>query len=992
MDISKIHIEGLLEMMEGALLCVDKDGIPVYWNRGTSEYALRYFGSEMKPNLPVYQFFSSELESYISHIITDEEGAGVFRFMDVVSLNEDEEFWIQFTLYPVPANKRVDYIWIQALDISEKKETIDRDARRERRFRRLVRHSSDIIAIVGTDDRILYISESLERILGYSINGMRDEKISYYVHPQDMDSYQAFMSSIRGSDNYYRAELQFRHAAGGYVYLELVGTDMTDDPSIEGLLINGRDVTNRKEMESVLERIYRQREMILEAAGDGIFGCNLNRVITFINPAGSRILSREESRIIGLRDLDVLIYQDEEGNRLSGEDDPVRYAMEAGERGRSWNLFFQVKEGVRFPVSCSVNPILEGDHVTGAVVTFRDITEERRTAEELMRTREMALEASRAKSEFLANMSHEIRTPLNSIIGFMELLYDTPLQERQKEYLDTSRDGAFHLLTIINDILDFSKIEQGRLELEEISFSLADEMENSLFLFTAMAAEKNIDYQFFIDPSLYVAVHGDSLRIKQVLINLISNAIKFTPEGGSVFVSMERTDQKRGSCQCRFHVFDTGIGMNEDEITRITGAFMQADSTITRKYGGTGLGLSIATVLLELMDSRLEVESVPGGGSLFSFSLSLGQEEEMPEGLKGGEKNVCLLLREGTLISGILRYMEILSIEGSIYLGDREILSADKEPDCIAVDYRLLEDGLIPGPLKRFQDKKRILLHDQSSVSVRGDWHEMMLLPLSMGKLLRLSGRNLLPGKHEIPDTSVEARYAGSVLMAEDNLTNQKLMKLMFAKFGLDVDMVSSGREALNAFDEKRYDLIFMDLHMPDGDGISTCIEIRKREGERGLDQVPVIALTAKALAGERERIYEAGMNEFLSKPVTLQRMEIVLNRFLMKTVSEGGINITLDKRAAMLGISPEDLKELTSECLEDLRKEMPRFIILIEKNDYSGIEELAHRLKGCCLTCGMDAIGEILQQMEDHAERKDESDLMKMYMRLDSAVAEKER
>lgn len=975
-------------MMEGALVCVDRGGMPVYWNRGASEYARRYFGNEMRSDITIFRILSSELESYINHIITEEDAVGVLRFMDVVSLKGDEEFWIQFTLYPVPVHESARNIWIQALDISERKETIDRDARRERRFRRLVRHSSDIIAIVSTDDRILYVSESLERILGYSINRMRDEKISAYIHPHDMESYQAFISSILGSDDYHRVELQFRHAAGGFVYLELVGTDMTRDPSIEGLLINGRDVTNRKEMEAILDRIYRQREMILEAAGDGIFGCNLNRVITFINPAGSRMLNRDEGQVIGLRDLDVLSYLDESGNRMKIQDDPVSYALDVGESGRNRHLFFQVKDGIRFPVSCSVNPIIEGEHVTGAVVTFRDITEERRTAEELMRTREIALQASRAKSEFLANMSHEIRTPLNSIIGFMELLYDTPLQNRQKEYLDTSRDGAFHLLTIINDILDFSKIEQGRVELEEVSFSLADEMENSLYLFTAMAADKNLDYQFFIDPSLYVMVRGDSLRIKQVLINLISNAIKFTPEGGSVFISIHRVDDGVDHCRCRFQVFDTGIGMKEDEIEKIQGAFMQADSTITRRYGGTGLGLSIATVLLELMGSQLEAESVHGGGSLFSFSLSLEQEEEPGDPLQAGERSICLLLREGTMISGILRYMEILSIKGSVYLGDREIILGEKEPDCIAVDYRLLEDGSLPAILKRFPGKERVLLHDRGSVPGPGEWQEMMMLPLTMGKLLDLSGRKVLPGKYQRTDKSKEVMYTGSVLMAEDNINNQKLMKLMLAGFGLEVEMVSSGREALEAFEKREYDCIFMDLHMPDGDGMSTCRIIREREKERGLDPVPVIALTAKALAGERDRIREVGMNEFLSKPVTKKRMESVLARFLTPVdVQKQDADVSLEDRADMLGVSPGELNELKEECLRDLREQIPVFRDLIGKEDYQGLEELAHRLKGSCLTYGMDDIGDILRQMEDCAVTKGDADFTTMFVQLDRAV-----
>lgn len=505
-----------------------------------------------------------------------------------------------------------------------------------------------------------------------------------------------------------------------------------------------------------------------------------------------------------------------------------------------------------------------------------------------------AEEENEAKSLFVANMSHEIRTPLNGIIGFTELLKSTPLNAEQKEYANIIDKSSQNLLNIINNILDLSRIESRKVEVEHITFESFDTFDETVANFGSSASEKEIDLNYFVDPTISPKLKSDPGKIKEILGNLISNAIKFTERGGEVDVEIRKLDtQPGGHCRIEFTVEDTGIGMTDEEREKIFQPFTQGSRRITRKYGGTGLGLTLVKEYIDLLGGKLEVESEKGRGSTFRFVLPLDEMQSDSPDLRGVFDNVKFCRMPAGLSNRLYSYLD----EYSQYFGMQfftvanttEMMQYLAERRCshLLGDYDSLPDAYRSN-LEKVDSDRLFLLARQGSFpqiqSLKLPKDHLLAKPLTYGELvdlLRLVSQQKSAEKKSAA-SKIHTRFHGKILVVEDNIINQKLVKNILESLGLDVELAHNGLEAVEKRKNGNYDLIFMDIQMPLMDGVEATHKILEYEKEHEHNHhIPIVALTANALKGDRERFLAEGMDEYISKPIEMSELIYILNKFL---------------------------------------------------------------------------------------------------------------
>lgn len=532
-----------------------------------------------------------------------------------------------------------------------------------------------------------------------------------------------------------------------------------------------------------------------------------------------------------------------------------------------------------------------------------EIESRKNTELELMKAKESAESAATAKSQFLSTMSHEMRTPLNAIIGLSGLLVDTKLNNEQTEFINTINKSGENLLSIINNVLDYAKIESGKLELEEVEFSVADLIEDVLDLTSATNIGQNVELLYSITDSVPSYVFSDLNRIQQVLVNLVMNATKFTEEG-EILVSVDSTPISNESLELTFSVKDTGIGIPKDKINNLFEKFNQVDASTTRKYGGTGLGLAISKILVELMNGTISVKSEEGVGSEFTFNVEVERSDKKqnalkPHTLKG--KSIFILDDNDTNLYILRAQCEKAGMEVTTFSNPLDVIASINELknfDIGILDMQMpKKDGIqVAHTIRKKYSKTELPLVLLSSMMEitnaehREHFNLYLTKPIKRTRLLKNIERVFanVAGVHRTIEKEISATAQPirklKVLIAEDNIINQKVAGKMIERLGHNFDVVANGKEALDMVSMINYDLILMDMEMPIMDGLVATREIIKIKDE--LPSLPIIiAMTANAMEDDRKRCLDAGMHDFLPKPVTLQKMDEMLKIWFSEKV-----------------------------------------------------------------------------------------------------------
>ena len=608
------------------------------------------------------------------------------------------------------------------------------------------------------------------------------------------------------------------------------------------------------------------------------------------------------------------------------------------------------------------------------IVSLNDVTE-------YIQAMKKAQAAQAAKSTFLATMSHEIRTPLNGILGFAKLLESVDLPKKEKGYINIINSSAHSLLGIINDILDISKMESGKLELETHQFDPFKEFEPTVELFVAKADEKNIDLLFFLDPKLPRTLLGDSLKLKQVLSNLLSNAIKFTPEHGEIYIRIELLEELEGKSKIRFSVKDSGVGIPLEQQSNIFEPFAQADSSVTRKFGGTGLGLAICSKIIKAMNSQIHLESEQHKGSEFYFTLELQSKadrtlyNQIDDDLQVAM--YCEKLQCKSQLGIIKKYIE--------HYVDLEIISDLEEieqHDILIVEYKDFKKL----DVSKLTLSTLIIINNEFKNIDLKDNFKVIKAPINPSKLYDAIVEISNPhATQEIVHDDVLATYDATVLVAEDNFVNQQLMIAMLKQRGIKTLIAQNGQEAVEMV-KKHNDIsiIFMDINMPVMNGLDATNKIKEYERNQEIEHLPIVALTANAVAGDKERFLEHGMDDYIPKPFEEKQLDAVLEKYIKRNntslaqnsstntkISNTNVlnkNYCIEESARSLGLQISIFTMIFKTFLDHIDTDISNLENAIKEQDFEAIKNTAHKIKGASANLKIEKVRELTHNIEQKA------------------------
>jgi PAS domain S-box-containing protein len=818
------------------------------------------------------------------------------------------------------------------------------------------------------------------------------------------------------------------------------------------------ELTKNMQAEEALRESEAKYRMLIDHTSDLIWNLNAEGTLTYVSPSWERITGYNPQSITG-ESYKTLVHPDDLPTVLvwlyniiqSARSIPVpEYRLRHADGSWRWH-------------SAAATPVIGADgRFISVVGVSRDITERKRAEETLLETNrqleqataqaeemaEAAKIASKAKSEFLANMSHEIRTPMNGVIGMIYLLLDTDLTNEQRRYAEVVKTSAEALLNLINDILDFSKIEAKKLDLDIIDFDLSVLLDDFTAIMAVKAHNKKLELLCSLAPLLPTALSGDPGRLRQILTNLVDNAIKFTHEG-EVSIHVTLDSETDGTVGLRFSVKDTGIGIPDEKRGLLFQKFSQLDTSTTRKYGGSGLGLAISAQLVELMGGKIGVESREGAGSDFWFTVRLNrrQDKTAPDDMKDAVSDADLRDVKVLIVDDNATNREILvnrlrswgMLPEEAHDGPSALKALAEAANKGAPFQLALIDMQMPGmdgealgriirDSKGLEEVRMVML---TSVGNRGDarrFSEMgftayLNKPVRHNELKVVLGLAMLgkgdpslqnrpiATRHSARELSGRLRTTGArILLAEDNAINRQVALSMIEKLGLQADAVGNGAEALLSLESVHYDLALMDVQMPVLDGLTATRRIRDPQSAVLNHEIPVIAMTAHAMQGDREKCIEAGMNDYLAKPVTLPALAEILDRWLPKPDageapldefrSETEAPAASDEPgrvfdlAGMLGRLLDDTeiaRAIVKGFIEDMPRQIGQLRAGLEAGDNAAAALLAHGIKGACKTVGGDAMSLTANEIDTAASAGDMAAAMSYLAELETAFIQLE-
>ena len=758
---------------------------------------------------------------------------------------------------------------------------------------------------------------------------------------------------------------------------------------------------------------------IVEQSSEAIWTKDLAGIITSWNSGAAAMFGYPPADAVG-RALNV-------GESTAEEEEARMQRLMAGEKF-SYDARAMTRSGTAIDIQVAVAPLLDqANQWIGSISVARDVTQHKRSEEALRLAREAAESANHAKSSFLARMSHEIRTPMNGVLGMTELLLETGLTSAQRKYAETVQRSGQNLLGIINDLLDFSKIEAGKLELESVDMDLRRTLEDVVDLLAERARAKGLELACSIPANLATHVKGDPLRLGQVLTNLVGNAIKFT-EQGSVVIRVAGLEETAHNVTLRFEVSDTGAGISAAAQSHIFEEFAQGDGSTTRKHGGSGLGLAISRQLVEMMGGNIYVESVLGTGSTFWFTSRFEKQETQdsraaPMGMLTG---VRALIVESSVINGGILHSQM----SNWGMTNRVAATPEQAIDLLAqaaarnapYDIAIIDLGL-PGmdalelarTIRARADIARLrlvmLTHRQVDMQNARDAgidaclakpvRQTVLYECLVNVMACQPQEAVAPRDVREPVDTAPAGIRGNILLVEDNLINQQVALGILQIQGYSVTVVNNGREALDAHAQGAFDLILMDCHMPEMDGFEATREIRGRERSSIGKRVPIIALTANAMAQDREECLNTGMDDHLSKPFSMQTMQDMLDRWMPQaasTRSEAAAELAARgpaKAAAALDrrvldqlstlLKPERLARAINFYLVESPKLIQKLKQAAAANDAPEIVRSAHSLKSSSANLGASVLSRYCEDIEASARRADAEEACKLFAKIET-------
>jgi PAS domain S-box-containing protein len=829
---------------------------------------------------------------------------------------------------------------------------------------------SDLHSIVTTDEHgtIQSFSPGASQIFGYAPEEVIGRSLSILVPSPESGRVEGHLARLVASGRPGAVgggrDVRGRRKDGSIVPLHLSVTEVRTGAHRLFMAIL-RDISERARAMAQLAETQGRLQAILDHAEAVIYAKDLEGRYVLVNRRYERLFAVTQETMRGRTDYDI--FPKEVADAFTAKDRLV-----LAEGPQQFEETVQHPDGVHTYVSTKF-PLIGASGRPAAVCGIStDITDRKRAEVDLLRAKETAESATLAKTEFLANMSHELRTPMNAVIGMTALLLDTRLDEEQREYVETIRRSGDALITVISDVLDFSRIESGKLAIEESEFALPQVVEEALDIAAPQAAAKGIDLGYHVDADVPAELFGDAGRIRQVLLNLLSNALKFTDRGEvSVWVRVE-TGAPEGRVLLAFSVKDTGIGIAPDRLDRLFRSFSQIDPSTTRRFGGSGLGLAISKALCELMGGRIWVESEPGRGSDFQFTISARAAPSRPP--ESTEVLVGRLFRRRVLVvDGGAASRRILELQARSWaMTPRAAASGAEalewlrggEPFDVAVIDSRLPDADATALARQIRalrpaDSLPIVLltslgqRPRADVAAAFPFAGFLAKPVKPANLLQALYAALNPARGaaiEPPPPAPEAAAPASplrVLVAEDNAVNQRVVVRMIEKLGYRADVAATGLEVLAALERQPYDLVLMDVQMPDMDGLAATREIRRRRPDAG--RPTILAMTANTRREDEAACLGAGMDGFIAKPV---RIEVLRDALAGAAARAGTAVPALDAGAferlrVLERDAPGVLREIVELYLSDTPGRVESLRAAAEQRDGETLASLAHGLKG---------------------------------------------
>jgi len=948
------------------------------------------------------------------------------------------------SIFPIYERGRENRRLIVLHDITDRKHAETTLEQTETLLQALLDLLPEAVVVIDPNDPdghwpILDCNESASLMNGYR----RDELIGQSIDILNVTSGTAaeraeYMKELREARTFH-LETNHRHRNGTIFPVE-VSTTLLTVGGQERIIGIDRDISQRKQAEAEILRQKKYFEAVVNNSPVAIVVLDQQDSILSSNPAFENLFGFAENEIRG-SNLDYLITTPEL------REEAQRYTRQVG-AGSIHGIGKRCrKDGSLVDVEIFGVPVVVEEQRIGSLAIYHDISD-------LVHARQLAEEASHAKSEFLANMSHEIRTPMNGVIGMLELALDTPLTAEQQDYLQTSLNSAEALLVLINDILDFSKIEAGRLELENINFDLRTVMEDVAYALAKRAEDKGLELACLVHPNLSAELKGDPARLRQILVNLIGNAIKFTHHG-EIVIRAEPTDEHETTVDIYFSVEDTGIGIPRERQKLIFERFTQADGSTTRKYGGTGLGLTISKQLVEAMAGKMGVHSNPGEGSTFWFKARFEKQPRTAKPTTAPLRPQTVSLRSSHVLAvddnltnrTILTHMvesfgakiETVSSGAKGLEVLRHAVRTETPFDVVLLDMQMpgMDGEQTAQAIRNDPSLNAVKIIILTSMGKRGDASRLealgcsayLLKPVKQ-QLLReallavLSHGDKEPAplvtRHQLAE---QKRQNLRILLAEDNPINQKLAVTLLQKAGYSVDAVESGTQAVEKAKEGGYNAILMDVQMAEMDGFEATRLIRFWESETGA-HTPIIAMTAHAMSGDRERCIEAGMDDYLSKPLQPKVFFSMVERWSNTDARPASVptptvpiadpseytsiqeSLFDDdglfgeesaapssrseafsyKRIDFSQVPPIDVQAglvhfdgdkdfmmgMFDTFLQSLRERLTEMQNSVQEKDANKLARLAHNLKGACLNFGTEPLATLCREMEEQGKRDD--------------------